>query len=274
MKKLKNFVSLKKSQYAPRSSWFFIIYIFILFIVFIILLALIGWPLLRELAYFPARLDNLRTKDDIPVGTYAAFFGTLTAIGALIGYAFSFLRTINNERQTIAIQQGQITDRINKAVENLGAQRADGSHNFEMRVGAIYALERTLQDSRSDHQQILEILTAYIRNNAPRLDNDDQGVAANRIDIQTTITVIGRNPLKLGKGNFAVDLRETDLRGLDFSNGDFANAMFGGADLYWAIMRGIKLQHAFLDLARLEKADLSMGQLQGASMKGVNVKKR
>ncbi|MCJ7874574.1 pentapeptide repeat-containing protein [Phaeobacter sp. J2-8] len=39
--------------------------------------------------------------------------------------------------------------------------------NLEVRIGAIYALERIAKDSGSDHVQIMEILCAYIRHNAP-----------------------------------------------------------------------------------------------------------
>jgi uncharacterized protein YjbI with pentapeptide repeats len=39
--------------------------------------------------------------------------------------------------------------------------------NIEVRFGAIYALERIAQDSDRDHVRIMEILCAYIRQNAP-----------------------------------------------------------------------------------------------------------
>ncbi|WP_272005125.1 pentapeptide repeat-containing protein [Roseovarius sp. ZX-A-9] len=42
--------------------------------------------------------------------------------------------------------------------------------NLEVRIGAIYALERIAQDSDRDHVQIMEILCAYIRQNAPASD--------------------------------------------------------------------------------------------------------
>ena len=45
--------------------------------------------------------------------------------------------------------------------------------NLEVRIGAIYALERIAQDSDRDHVQIMEILCAYIRQNAPAPQTDD-----------------------------------------------------------------------------------------------------
>uniref|UniRef100_UPI003B516B6E pentapeptide repeat-containing protein n=1 Tax=Roseovarius indicus TaxID=540747 RepID=UPI003B516B6E len=45
--------------------------------------------------------------------------------------------------------------------------------NLEVRIGAIYALERIAQDSDRDHVQVMEILCAYIRQNAPAPQTDD-----------------------------------------------------------------------------------------------------
>ena len=45
--------------------------------------------------------------------------------------------------------------------------------NLEVRIGAIYALERIAQDSDRDHVQIMEILCAYIRQNASAPQTDD-----------------------------------------------------------------------------------------------------
>lgn len=142
---------------------------------------------------------------------------TLTALiaacGAVIALPFTILRTRFSARQVVATEQGLITDRINKAVEALGAEKVrkteyryieyseaddaqpvrvrvshsqanripkknivkredwqtieDTVPNLEVRVGAIYALERISQDSERDRFQIMEILTAYVRQNSP-----------------------------------------------------------------------------------------------------------
>ncbi|MDF1873423.1 pentapeptide repeat-containing protein, partial [Vannielia sp.] len=101
--------------------------------------------------------------------------------------------------------------------------------NLEVRIGGIYALERIAQDSPRDHVQIMEILCAYIRQNAPaseaapwpelemkegeddgplEADRDDRRRAfyeaqeetyrhlTIRDDIQTALTVIGRRSAK------------------------------------------------------------------------------
>jgi hypothetical protein len=102
-------------------------------------------------------------------------------LGSVVGGALLIWRTMNYDRQAkaaksqaVTAEQGRITDRINKAVENLSAQRTVQRENsdlvepnIEVRLGAIYALERIAQDSERDHIPIMETLCAYIRENAP-----------------------------------------------------------------------------------------------------------
>mmetsp|Transcript_17963 Transcript_17963/g.27331 ORF Transcript_17963/g.27331 Transcript_17963/m.27331 type:complete len:452 (-) Transcript_17963:119-1474(-) len=144
----------------------------------------------------------------------------------LFGAPFVIWRTTIAERQAEVAKQGQITDRINVAVEGLGAEKTvqrDGQEhtepNMEVRIGAIYALERIAQDSDRDHVQIMEILCAYVRQNSPassgiaidiepipeerhsirswrRVADEKLAVFKRslrpRSDIQTTLEVIGR----------------------------------------------------------------------------------
>src|SRR6185437_5342840 len=58
-------------------------------------------------------------------------------------------------------EEGKITDRFSKAIEQLGSKK------LEIRLGGIYALERIANDSERDHWPVMEVLTAYVRENAP-----------------------------------------------------------------------------------------------------------
>ena len=120
-----------------------------------------------------------------------------TATIALLGIVLTLVRIWQQERQTKTAEQGLITDRINKAVEQMGAEKdvkrqrhdSDGhpmlllkedgtpdhgqplyeeatEPNIEVRLGAIYALERIAQDSERDHIPIMETLCAYVRENS------------------------------------------------------------------------------------------------------------
>ena len=200
-----------------------------------------------------------------------------TVLGAVIALPFTLIRTKNLEAQTKATQQqthaaldGLVTDRLNKAVEGLGAQKevnrlgrnvfyqqdgkefstfqwegdqatspsgAEGTRadswsniaitepNLEVRIGSIYALERIAKENKDYHVQVMEILCAYVRENAPaseakewpelemRESEEDGPLEADfegrmdafrsasdalketvkpRSDIQTALTVIGR----------------------------------------------------------------------------------
>ena len=104
--------------------------------------------------------------------------GAGALITALLGAPFLIWSTVL-KHQTVRYQkEGHITDRINKAVEQLGAEKSvkrDGEEttvpNIEVRIGAILSLERIAQDSTRydkgrDHVRVMEILCAYVRENS------------------------------------------------------------------------------------------------------------
>jgi hypothetical protein len=64
-------------------------------------------------------------------------------------------------------REGQITDRFTRAIDQLGKVE-DGQKLFEIRIGGIYALQRIARESEEDYWPIMEILTAYVRQNALR----------------------------------------------------------------------------------------------------------
>ena len=95
-------------------------------------------------------------------------------LAAAFGAPFIAWRSIVAQKQADTAEQGLITDRINKAVAALGADKEVNlkggkrtKPNFEVRIGAIFALERIAQDSPRDHVRIMQILCAYVRENAP-----------------------------------------------------------------------------------------------------------
>ncbi len=79
-------------------------------------------------------------------------------------------RTEASTQTTLRLtEQGQITERFTRAIEQLGSDK------LEIRLGGIYALERIAGDSLAmetspgrDYATIMEVLTAYVRQNAPR----------------------------------------------------------------------------------------------------------
>ena len=95
-------------------------------------------------------LDNAR-------GRLLTLGAGLVAGGALVFTALNFNLLRRNSEQTDQWQrrthelteQGQITDRYTKAVEQLGSDKLD------VRIGGIYALERIARDSATDHPTVM-----------------------------------------------------------------------------------------------------------------------
>jgi hypothetical protein len=75
----------------------------------------------------------------------------------------------NTQEQLRLTEQGQITERFTRAIDQLGATDDDGNPRLEVRLGGIYALERIDKESpeRAYHSTVMEVLTAYVRENAP-----------------------------------------------------------------------------------------------------------
>jgi hypothetical protein len=151
-------------------------------------------------------------------------------------------------------QDKQITEHYTRAVEQLGSAK------LEVRLGAIYALERIARDSERDHWPIMEILTAYVQRRVsigvkpppqektqphktpPTTRRSPPKPAA---DIQAVLTVIGRRARTYDKGeDQRLDLSDTNLR--------------------WARLADAHLEGAYLVGAHLEETELWGAHLEGA----------
>ena len=182
-------------------------------------------------------------------------------------------------RQQIAVaQEGQITERFTRAVDQLGRS---GPDRLDICLGGIYALERIAHDSPTHRLAVVEILTAYIRSHAPwppRLPSQyradvpiDQvpSLQTRAPDIQAALTVVCRRPTQ--KDDPHLDLTQTDLRqaNLDKPNLNGAwltEANLAGAQLSQAGLRGARLIQADVANAELNQADLTMAQLTEANL--------
>ncbi len=250
--------------------------------------------------------DNIGKEDGKIRNLAIAFVGTITGIGALFGVFLAILRSEENKRQNDVAQQqadiaeqGMVTDRLNKATENLGKSES-GEPVIEVRLGSLYALERIAQDSIRDHAQIMEILCAYIRNNSPRTDKVDKPEPI-REDIQTALTIIGRHESwtrgkkqiqNEQKQKFRIDLRNCDLHGIILENANLISANLSqtnlsgatffnsnlnsvnlkNADMNRMSFMAVKLNNANLKDASLISADLFVVELNNANISNANMR--
>ncbi len=227
-----------------------------------------------QAAASPEKVDPENLKN-LAQGS-ALLLGALVAAATLI---FTLIRVWINERTTTAEEEGLITDRINAAVASLGAEKTikkgkdeQTVPNIEVRIGAILALERMAKINADVHIQIMEILTAYIRENAPATEEEHDRPP--RHDIQLAFTVIGRRPKKRiaqeRVEDFRLDLRDFDLTRIDGEGLDFGKAQLQGARFIVSSLRNANLQGADLWDANLQSAkNITDAVLRGASVRSI-----
>jgi len=186
----------------------------------------------------------------------------------LFGGYLAWRRVTALERTVAVTQEGQITERFTRAIQQLG-----DSQNLAVRLGGIYALERIAKDSPKDHWTIMEVLTAYIREHTPWKESpfsgEDEIIQSPAVDTQAILRVIGRRLLKFQDGEEnRLDLRETDLRRAILDGTHLEGALLTYAHLERAILLKAHLEQARLDRAHLEGANLSGAHLEGTNLDG------
>jgi hypothetical protein len=219
-------------------------------------------------------------------------------------------RTQESAQNTLRLtEQGQITDRFTKAIEQLG------SDNLVIRLGGIYALERIAGDSLAmesspgrDYSTVVEVLTAYVRDNASlpseestepttrapnetaeqSEDDNQEGEGAEerlmaareqpRTDIQVILAILGRRKENLVPEKYRrrLDLRKANLAGsnlvrANLRKADLSEARLSGADLSGAHLPEASLAGADLRQADLRQADLSRAILREANLSEANL---
>lgn len=214
-------------------------------------------------------------------------FKTIATFTVLIG----IYQTSQNSFLERKITESKLTtDRIAKAVEQIG------SNNQATVIGGIYSLEKIAQNSPEDHWQIMEILTAFVRENSPIpseimqiTDREERLKALNQLEkvsvsVQTALTVIGRRDVeqdytseedaytdikrldltqanlagaKLIDGNYKnVDLIYSNLHKALISGGDFGGAFFMSTNLSEAVIMGSHLTDAMFNGAYLNDSTI------------------
>jgi uncharacterized protein YjbI with pentapeptide repeats len=269
----------------------------VLFIIFL-LIASSGVVALWQLLV-PIWTGALPTPISAGTDPGAELRGRLLVIGALLTTPFLIWRLIVGHWAARAAQAqariAQETTRntlFTKAIEQLGAVREEKTavttrdanglvtssteqsafrSNTEVRLGAIYALEKLARDDLDMHWPIMETLCAYVRENAGvanhpsdeaiavfsddyfSLDSNQQEIRDRfkrdcgrpSVDVQASISVIGRrtssqkdyetrrreDPNTNVKNAWRLDLRSCNLSNINFSGLDFNEALFNDSSL-------------------------------------------
>lgn len=181
-------------------------------------------------------------------------------------------------QEIIESNAGSIQERIFKATNQLDPERPMFS-----RMSAIQALGEIAKDYSRYQWNIMEILAAFVRNNAPRKEEGEEERSLNiSPDIQAALTVIGQRNTQTEQEDQKVDLHNTDIAGADLSKAKLQEALFWKANLRKTVLieaelKGARfmeanLQGALLIEANLQQANLLNANLQQASIRKANLR--
>jgi uncharacterized protein YjbI with pentapeptide repeats len=212
----------------------------------------------------------------------------LSGVAVLTGLIFAWQQLGQTSDNLRVSQEGQITDRFSRAVDQLG------SADLTVRLGGIYALERIARDSPRDYGPVMEVLTAFARQQAPLEISAAATPAASapRIpaEVAAVFKVIGRRTpeqirIEMEEGGcldltgidaVGVDLADYDLRNTCWDRSDLRGATLAGADITDTTFAGSTLSQANLDGvdakgAAFNQADIALANLSRADLRNANL---
>jgi len=163
------------------------------------------------------------------------------------------------ERNAFFLAQAAATERYARAMSLLADSK------MEVRLGAIYALERLARESEKDHAPIMEVLAAVVREHASWQEGEPVP-ARPPADIQAILTVLGRRHAAFDPEEMRIDLHAVAL-----ARAYLPWANFDGAFLYESNLEGALLQNASFKGAWLWKANFKDAVLDGAHMEGADL---
>ena len=218
------------------------------------------------------------------LAAFAALIFTWLSISATTSASNHQLNATN--RQLQIAEQGQVTDRYNSAITNLGSSSVD------VRLGGIYALQRIMHDSFPDQPTVVAVLCAFVRDHATAATARLAHSSTSRFtssdltqpptDIRAALTVVSTRNTAHDSSTTVVDFAGANLAGANLSGPgatNFADANLSGstlsghgaANLSGAILTGANLSGAILPGVDLSGARLIGADVSGAWFSNVNL---
>jgi hypothetical protein len=256
----------------------------LVFLGVLLLLAVVIW--VPKLSFIqPGGLTNAKDRaqaeSDLRGHLLQALAGLVLAVGAFYT-GRTFAQNRKEQDRTFALaREGQITERFTRAVSQLADEKLD------IRLGGIYALERIARDSETHYESVMEVLTAFLRENtrwrreiAAKETEDALGESEEldeeedfrpTVDFQAVATVLGRRDRRHERADYQLNLSAVDLRGAWLREAALSKAKLNQADLSGAILLDADLSGAFLYLADLTNAVLSEANLRRANLMQANL---
>jgi hypothetical protein len=151
--------------------------------------------------------DQLKAVNDARVTALQAFAG----IALLVGAYAAWRRLRINADELRATRDNNLAENFGRSIDQLGSER------LEVRIGAVYGLERIARHSEQERDGVVVTLCTFIRDRCPRVGStprDAVSLGTRAGDAQVALRVLGRLP---GSGRSErirlprVDLRESRL---------------------------------------------------------------
>lgn len=220
--------------------------------------------------------DRLKAVNDVRTTLLQVIGGLVLLFGAYV--TWGQLRV--NQDGLRATQEGYVTDRFSRAVDQLGSDKPD------VRIGGLHALWRIAEQSARDREAVISIQAAYLRTHlpwppvgpeAPAPDvpiNDVAPLETRTADAQVALTALGvlcRTREQSWVNLSVSDLRRADCDGLWFPEVNFDRACMEAASLYrvnltQASLVSVNLRHADLTTSVLRRARCVLADLRGAKL--------
>ena len=257
-----------------------------LFFFALVAILTIVWIPEHQVRHWPASLDwkeRLAHANELRRTMIQFWGGLVVLVGLYSGWRRLVATDDANQLQRERLQSdrdGQITERFTKTVEQLAHVQ------MEVRIGAIYILERLASESPRDSWAIVQILSGYVRGNAavPKPPSPD---------VQAALTALGRRPWREAESaSQRIDFSGAFLARYDLSNAKFrrlmaVNTVFSGCTLVGVDFTGAKLTGAKFDFVAAYKgvfdsanaikstwdaADLRYVQMIGTNLRSASMK--
>ncbi len=169
--------------------------------------------------------------------TLAQIVGGIVVLAGLY-YTQDNIRTTQDvaEKSRTLTREGQVTDRFNRAIDALGDK-----NNLSKRLGGIYSLERISIESKADYWTIMEVLTAYVRENGAWSIAKEPEPSSAPPENEAVINILRRR----NRGN------ETDDQTINLQGANLA-----AMDLGSMVLNGARLSRVNLSQSNLQQAKL------------------
>ncbi|NEY35324.1 pentapeptide repeat-containing protein [Streptomyces sp. PRKS01-65] len=223
-----------------------------------------------------AAQERLKAVNDVRATLLQVLGGLVVLTGAYAAW-----RQLRVSQEGLRLtQEGYITDRFGRAVDQLGSDKPD------VRIGGFHALLRIAEHSPRDREAVISIQAAYLRTHlpwppagpdAPAAEvpiNDIAPLEARVPDAQVALTGLGmlcEHREQRWVNLSATDLRRADCDGLVLPEVNLDRACMEAAGFYHANLTQaslvrVNVRHADFKTAILRRARCVLADLRGARL--------